>query len=66
MNERNYGIDIFRILCCIGVLIYHTVDDVLGGGYICSVLWSEFLCSRIFFAVGVFDCKQGKLHYRIL
>lgn len=35
MKNRNYGIDIFRILCCVGVLDYHIMDDVLeisGGG----------------------------------
>lgn len=26
---RDYGIDIFRIMCCIGVLIYHIFDDIL-------------------------------------
>ena len=29
-NKRNYGLDIYRILCCIGVLTYHVMDDVLG------------------------------------
>lgn len=26
------GIDVFRILCCIGVLCYHIMDDVLNSG----------------------------------
>lgn len=30
--KRNYGIDIFRIMCCIGVLDYHIMDDVLWYG----------------------------------
>lgn len=34
--NRNYGLDIFRILCCIGVLCYHIMDDLPleyeGGG----------------------------------
>lgn len=40
--KRNYGLDLFRIMCCVGVLNYHVIDDVLGngGGYIYSVLWS--------------------------
>ena len=52
MNERNYGIDIFRILCCIGVLIYHTVDDVLGRGVhmFCIMervsVFQDFFCCR--------------------
>lgn len=35
-EERNCGIDIFRIMCCVGVLCYHIMDDIpgifLGGG----------------------------------
>lgn len=31
MKERNYGIDIFRIMCCIGVLDYHIMDDIVFG-----------------------------------
>ena len=32
--SRNYGLDIFRIMCCLGVLNYHVMDDFLqiGGG----------------------------------
>ena len=30
MDNRNYGIDVFRIFCCIGVLNYHIMDDVLN------------------------------------
>lgn len=29
-DTRNYGLDIYRILCCIGVLTYHIMDDVVG------------------------------------
>lgn len=34
--SRNYGLDIFRIMCCLGVLNYHVMDDVLqiGGAYV--------------------------------
>ena len=28
-KERMSGLDIFRILCCIGALNYHVVDDVI-------------------------------------
>lgn len=27
--KRCYGADIFRIFCCIGVLVYHVFDDLL-------------------------------------
>lgn len=27
--KRETGVDLFRILCCIGVLVYHVVDDVI-------------------------------------
>lgn len=29
-NRRNYGLDVYRILCCFGVLTYHVMDDILG------------------------------------
>lgn len=29
MVERKIGPDIFRILCCFGVIVYHTFDDIL-------------------------------------
>lgn len=31
MKKRNYGLDIFRILCCIGVLDYHIMGAALSG-----------------------------------
>lgn len=31
-DKRNYGLDLYRILCCVGVLNYHVMDDVLGKG----------------------------------
>ena len=41
-DERNYGLDVYRILCCMGVLTYHIMDDVLvcGGGL---MLWFSIL-----------------------
>lgn len=49
MNERNYGIDIFRILCCIGVLIYHTFDDILGVNGACIFYYGASFCVPGFF-----------------
>lgn len=61
MNERNYGIDIFRILCCVGVLIYHTVDDVLGvrGGY--ALYYGASFCVPGFFLLSGYlvACKAN-------
>lgn len=41
MKERECGIDIFRIMCCIGVLDYHIMDDVVfsTGGDLCRFLY---------------------------
>lgn len=43
-DQRNYGLDVFRILCCVGVLGYHALDDAfLCGSKAASYLY--FLCS---------------------
>lgn len=49
-DKRNYGLDLYRILCCVGVLNYHVMDDVLGkgGGSIFLVFCSVVLCSWFF------------------
>ncbi len=61
MNKRNYGIDIFRILCCVGVLIYHSVDDVLGvrGGY--GLYYGASFCVPGFFLLSgyLIACKEN-------
>lgn len=31
MKNRNYGLDLFRIMCCIGVLDYHIMGAALSG-----------------------------------
>lgn len=41
LQKRKCGIDIFRIMCCMGVLGYHIMDDIVlstpgGGGYFSS------------------------------
>ena len=30
MGDRMYGLDLYRVLCCLGVLTYHVMDDILG------------------------------------
>lgn len=50
--QRNYGLDMFRILCCIGVLIYHIMDDVLGkpgGGGSKAIYFAASFCVPGFF-----------------
>lgn len=50
-NKRNYGLDIYRILCCIGVLTYHVMDDVLGktGGGSGALYFAASFCVPGFF-----------------
>ncbi len=38
-DKRNYGLDLYRILCCVGVLNYHVMDDVLGKGGVAYFLY---------------------------
>ncbi len=49
MNKRNTGIDLFRIFCCIGVLNYHTVDDVLGSPGAGFIYFASSFCIPGFF-----------------
>lgn len=37
MQSRNYGLDVFRIMCCFGVLDYHIIGAFLNGNNSCSV-----------------------------
>ncbi len=51
-NRHNYGLDLYRILCCIGVLTYHIMDDVLGksdGGGPISYILQPHTVSRVSF-----------------
>ena len=50
-DERNYGLDLFRVVCCIGVLIYHVFDDVLwtGGGISYLIYFGASYCVPGFF-----------------
>lgn len=69
MKEKEVGIDVFRILCCIGVLCYHIMDDVLnfGGGIgqgdiFCSIV----LCSWIFSDGGLSIREKRPIRYGLL
>ncbi len=51
-DERNYGLDVYRILCCMGVLTYHIMDDVLvcgGGSYAVVFYFAASYCVPGFF-----------------
>lgn len=49
MSERKSGLDIYRILCCIGVLTYHVMDDVLGTAGAKIIYFSASFCVPGFF-----------------
>ncbi len=56
-NKRNYGLDIYRILCCIGVLTYHVMDDVLGktgGVVVLYTLQPPFVYRGFFFSLDIY------------
>lgn len=61
--ERNYGLDLYRIFCCIGVLTYHIMDDVLGksGGGTPEffIFQLRFVCRDSFY-FPVFCLEAGK------
>ena len=47
--ERKSGVDIFRIMCCIGVLNYHVMDDILTSSYAMVVYFASSFCIPGFF-----------------
>ncbi len=51
VKENNYkwGLDLFRILCCIGVLIYHIADDNLDNKWTKLLYFSAGFCIPGFF-----------------
>lgn len=51
--KRNYGLDLFRIMCCAGVLNYHVIDDVLGNGGV-----------HIFCTTELVSVFQGSFYYQ--
>lgn len=50
MNDRNYGLDLYRIFCCLGVLTYHIMDDLIDTPY-------ETVSKPIYFAASF--CVPG-------
>lgn len=60
LQKRKCGIDIFRIMCCMGVLGYHIMDDIVlstpGGGGIFPrlIFFSIFLCTGVFSSLRIF------------
>ena len=69
MQNRNYGLDIFRIMCCLGVLDYHIVGAYLNSANICSgggarALFSGcILCSWIFSLIGLSAWTKKRIGY---
>lgn len=68
-NDRNSGLDIFRILCCIGVLNYHVFDDILGigswGGVILYYI-SSYCVSGFFILSGFLFSKKEALTFEYI
>lgn len=62
-DNRNYGLDLFRIMCCLGVLDYHIVDDILGvgGGSTKAVYYLASFCVPGFFLLSgyLLGCKES-------
>ena len=68
-NHRCYGMDAFRIMCCLGVLTYHTMQYApsvfLGGGGNPHVLWCVLLRSRLFLTFRLFAGTKADHEQRI-
>lgn len=61
--QKNYALEIFRILCCLGVLVYHTVDDVLflpGGSAAALCYYGASFCVPGFFLLSGFLLANKK------
>ena len=55
MMNNSIAIDYFRILCCIGVLVYHTFDDILDCGALAKIIYfSASYCIPGFFLLSGF------------
>jgi len=59
VQNRNYGLDIFRIMCCLGVLDYHIVGAYLNGTNVCSGEGQELYFLAAF-------CVPGFFSYRVI
>ncbi len=71
MKNRNHGLDIFRIMCCIGVLDYHVMGAALsgaGGGiaYYGKILYylAAFCVPGFFLLSGYFLGERDELKMR--
>lgn len=53
-EEYNVGLDIFRIMCCTGVLIYHTVQYCQLVGFAKLIYFSASFCVPGFFLLSGF------------
>src|SRR5699024_8524712 len=63
MKVRNCGIDIFRILCCIGVLNYHIMDDVINieGGVAKFLYFGGAFCIPGFFMLSGYLIEEKRI-----
>lgn len=62
MEKHNYSVDIFRILCCIGVLTYHVMDDVLGKEGALPIYFGASFCIPGFFAIAGYLIAYSDLY----
>lgn len=62
--KRNSGLDLYRILCCIGVLSYHVIDDVLGIGANAKVIYfaASYCVPGFFLLSGFLVGSKEEIH----
>lgn len=60
MSERSSELDLFRILCCIGVLFYHVMDDVLAVSGAYFFWYGASFCVPGFFLLSGFLIGEKK------
>ena len=69
MTINKTNLNYFRILCCIGVLIYHVMDDILNCGWtVKAIYFSASYCVPGFFLLSGFllaNKKEYTLKYTI-
>ena len=49
--KRNYGLDIYRIFCCVGVLVYHIADDIYTNSTAKLLFFAVSFCVPGFFVL---------------
>lgn len=63
-NNRNIALDIFRVLCCLGVIAYHTFDDFLSSKIVTAFYFAAGFCIPGFFLLsGYLLALHGKITY---